>query len=203
MNLISIILQVYNGQTYIKRAIDSVLNQSYGEWELIAVDDGSIDHSASLIEKYKDHTSSIKTFYQIHQNLSAAKNNGIRHAKGDIITFLDSDDEYKKDHLKLRIEYLKSNPDVDFIHGGVEIIGNEFVPDKYDQTRLIHLSFCTIGATFFGRKEIFVNLGGFKLIPYSEDSEFLEALLKITRLKKLISPLTFTIEKFPTASRKW
>ena len=185
MNFISIILPVYNRQNYIERAIDSVFNQSYKEWELIIVDDGSNDSSASLIETYKTQSTRIKTFYQDHQSSSAARNNGIKNSKGDIITFIDSDDEYKENHLELRLDYLNENPEIDFLHGGVEIIGDEFVPDKYDRKKLIHLSDCVIGATFFGKKKVFSELGGFKQIPYSEDSEFLERVVKQYKVKKI------------------
>ena len=188
MNFISIILPVYNRQNYIERAIDSVFNQSYKEWELIIVDDGSNDSSASLIETYKTQSPSIKSFYQNHQSSSAARNNGIKNSKGDIITFIDSDDEYKENHLELRLDYLNENPEIDFLHGGVEIIGDEFVPDKYDRKKLIHLSDCVIGATFFGEKKVFSELGGFKQIPYSEDSEFLERVVKQYKVKKIDFP---------------
>ena len=188
MNFISIILPVYNRQNYIERAVDSVFNQSYKEWELIIVDDGSNDSSASLIETYKTQSTRIKTFYQDHQSSSAARNNGIKNSKGDIITFIDSDDEYKENHLELRLDYLNENPEIDFLHGGVEIIGDEFVPDKYDRKKLIHLSDCVIGATFFGKKKVFSELGGFKQIPYSEDSEFLERVVKQYKVKKIDFP---------------
>ena len=176
--LVSIIVPVYNRQEYIQRAVNSVLNQSYEEWELIIVDDGSKDNTPNLIELYKQHSHRIKTIYQTHQRLPAARNNGIRNSTGNFITFLDSDDEFAKDHLKLRINYIKNNPDIDFIHGGVKIIGNEFVPDKDNPDELIHLSKCTIGATFFAKRDVFINLGGFRDIPYSEDSEFLERVIK-------------------------
>ena len=185
MSLVSIILPVYNRQAYIQRAIDSVINQSYKEWELITIDDGSEDASASVLQSYTAQSPRIRTIYQTHQSLSAARNNGIKNSKGDFITFLDSDDEYKEDHLKLRIDFLNQNPDIDFLHGGVQIVGDEFVPDKYDRTKLIHLSACTIGATFFGRKKVFTQLGGFKQIPYSEDSEFLDRVVKFYKVKEV------------------
>lgn len=181
-------MPVYNRQNYIERAIDSVLNQIYKKWELIIIDDGSKDSTAELIGTYKNYDPRIKTFYQSHQNLSAAKNNGINHSEGEFITFLDSDDEYKREHLKLRIDYFKQNLEIDFLHGGVQVIGNQFVPDKNDRTKLTHLSSCAIGATFFGRREIFLGLGGFKQIAYSEDSEFLDRVVKSYKVKKIDFP---------------
>ena len=190
-------MPVYNRQAYIKRAIDSVLNQSYKEWELITVDDGSHDYSAYLLEIYKANTPKIKVVYQDHKRLPAARNNGIKNSTGKFITFLDSDDEFTANHLELRVDYLTKNPTIDFIHGGVKIIGNEFVPDKDDPEKLIHLSQCTIGATFFGKRNVFIDLGGFKDIKYSEDSEFLERVITNYIVKKVNFPSYIYYREIP------
>ena len=181
-------MPVYNRQDYITRAINSVIAQSYDNWELIAVDDGSRDFSAYLLEIYHTHSSKIKVIFQSHKHLPAARNNGIKNSVGDFITFLDSDDEYKENHLELRTKYFVENPMIDFLHGGVKIIGNEFVPDKNDRNKLIHLSQCAIGATFFGKRIVFEKLDGFKDIEYSEDSEFLERVTKNYLVKKVEFP---------------
>ncbi len=186
--LVSIIMPVYNRQSYLQRAIDSVLTQNYDNWELVTVDDGSHDYSPYLLEIYKAHSPKIKVVYQNHERLPAARNNGIRNSTGSLITFLDSDDEFTKDHLELRVKYLDQNPEIDLLHGGVKIIGNEFVPDKENPQKLIHLSKCIIGATFFGRRKVFIDLNGFKDIPYSEDSEFLERVLENYQIKKIDFP---------------
>ncbi len=186
--LVSIIMPVYNRQSYLQRAIDSVLNQSFDNWELVTVDDGSHDYSPHLLEIYKAYSPKIKVVHQNHKRLPAARNNGIKNSTGSLITFLDSDDKFTKDHLELRVNYLEQNPEIDLLHGGVKIIGNEFVPDKENPKQLIHLSKCIIGATFFGRRKVFINLNGFKDIPYSEDSEFLERVLENYQVKKIDFP---------------
>ncbi|MDY0083265.1 MAG: glycosyltransferase family A protein [Ignavibacteriaceae bacterium] len=186
--LISIIMAVYNREAYIRRAVDSVLNQSYKNWELIAVDDGSKDDSALILESCRKNNSKIKVIYQEHKFLPAARNNGIKNSNGDFITFLDSDDEYTTDQILQRVNYLTEHTDIDLLHGGVKIIGNEYVPDKDDPVKLVHLSECTIGATFFGKRNVFVDLKGFKDIKYSEDSEFLERANKIYKVKKVNFP---------------
>ena len=106
-------------------------------------------------------------------------------SKGKYITFLDSDDEYAKDHLLRRIEYLNNHPEVDMIRGGVDIIGNEYVRDKNNPKRLIHLSECSVGATFFGRRNVFLILNGFRNLEYSEDSDFLERAVKCFHIEKV------------------
>ena len=186
--LVTVIMPVYNRQIYIQRAINSVLNQTYKNWELMAVDDGSQDYSPHLLEIYQANYPKIKVIHQNHKFLPAARNNGIKNSHGDFITFIDSDDEYSNDHIALRLNYFKENPETDFIYGGVKVIGNQFVPDKYNPKKLIHLSKCTIGATFFGKRNVFVEIGGFKDIQYSEDSEFLERVNKNYKVRKVYFP---------------
>jgi glycosyltransferase involved in cell wall biosynthesis len=186
--LVSVVMPVYNRQAYIHRSIDSVLNQSYKNWELITVDDGSNDNSPLLLEMYSANSPKIKVIHQSHNLLPAARNNGIKNSTGDFITFVDSDDEFSNDHIELRVNYLMKHPAIDLIHGGVKIIGSEFVPDKDNPEKLIHLSKCTIGATFFGKRQVFTELSGFKDISYSEDSEFLERVTKKYKVKKVDFP---------------
>lgn len=186
--LVSVIMPVYNRQEYIHRAIDSVLNQTYKNWELIAVNDGSEDYSPQLLEIFSAFSPKIYVVHQNHNFLPAARNNGIKNSSGDFITFLDSDDEFSIDHLTLRVDYLTEHPETDFIHGGIKIIGNEYVPDKDDPKKLIHLSDCIVGATFFGKRRVFTKLDGFKDINYSEDSEFLERVTKHYKVEKVYFP---------------
>lgn len=181
-------MPVYNRQSYIQKAITSVLSQTYNNWELIIVDDGSNDYSPFIAENFVTLSEKVKLILQDHKNLPSAKNNGIRNSSGDFITFLDSDDEYKPDHIELRVKYLLNNTDVDLIHGGIQIIGDEFVPDKDNPDRLIHLSECVIGATFFGRRKVFIDSGGFKDLPYSEDSEFFERIKFSFNIQKVEFP---------------
>ena len=171
---VSVILPVYNRAKYLKRSINSLLNQSYKNWELIGIDDGSQDNSFEVLESYQKTNSNIRIFRQNNMKLPLTRNRGINESSGKFITFLDSDDEYEKDHLLNRIEYMNKHSEVDLIHGGVQIIGNEYVRDKDNPKEFIHLSQCTIGATFFGKRIVFLELNGFKNINYSEDSEFLE-----------------------------
>jgi glycosyltransferase involved in cell wall biosynthesis len=181
-------MPVYNRQKYIERAIESVQNQTYQNWQLVIVDDGSTDLSKPMLEKYNASSAKIKVLYQTHKRLPAARNNGIKNSRGDFITFLDSDDEYSPQHIELRVKCLRENKQIDFIHGGVKIIGNEFVPDKNNPNQMIHLSECTIGATFFGKRKVFTSLAGFKDIRYSEDSEFLERVKKNYKVLKVDFP---------------
>ncbi len=97
MPYFSIILPTYNRACLLPKAIESVLQQTFGDWELIIVDDGSTDDTKAVVEKFQDER--IRYIYQENQERSAARNNGINQAKGSYICFLDSDDYFLKDKL--------------------------------------------------------------------------------------------------------
>jgi glycosyltransferase involved in cell wall biosynthesis len=94
----SIILPTYNRANMIGKAIESVLAQTYMNWELLVVDDGSTDNTKQVVEAYND--SRIGYIYQQNAERSAARNNGIAHAKGQYVCFIDSDDYYLTHHLQ-------------------------------------------------------------------------------------------------------
>ena len=182
---VSVILTVYNRAGYLRRCIDSLLAQSFTNWELISIDDGSVDNSHEILKGYESNHKNIKVARHENIKLPLSRNRGISLSSGKFITFLDSDDEYEKDHLLLRVKYMLEHPEIDLIHGGVDIIGHEYVRDKNEPEKFIHLSMCTVGATFFGKKKVFTGLNGFKNIKYSEDSEFLERAEKKFNVKKI------------------
>lgn len=105
---ISIIIPTYNRLGMVLRALDSVLNQSYNNFEVIVVDDGSTDRTADCISRY--HDSRIRYVYQDHKGVSVARNLGVRQACGDWICFLDSDDVWRRHKLGEQIQFHFSHP---------------------------------------------------------------------------------------------
>ncbi|MCX7797587.1 MAG: glycosyltransferase [Melioribacter sp.] len=186
--IVSIILPTYNRKSFLKRAINSVLNQTFKEWELIIVDDGSTDNSFSLINEYIMNYENIRYLRHSNRKPPLSTNAGILSSVGNFITFLGSDDEYKPEHLELRVNFMKKNPHLDFIHGGVEIIGPPYVKDKNDLSKLIHLSECVIGGTFFAKRYVFFELEGFKDLKYSDDSDFFERAQQKYKIAKVDFP---------------
>lgn len=98
--LISIIVPVYNSQKYIKNCITSILNQTYKEWELILVDDGSKDKSGEICDSFAKDNKNIRAYHKANGGVSSARNVGIKLANGDRVMFLDSDDELEFDTLE-------------------------------------------------------------------------------------------------------
>lgn len=102
----SIVIPTYNRAKLIAKAIDSVLQQTFAAWELIVVDDGSKDNTKHVVEEFGDKR--IKYVYQQNQERSAARNNGIKHATGKYICFVDSDDYYLPQRLQLLHDTIKA-----------------------------------------------------------------------------------------------
>lgn len=109
---ISVIIPTFNRSTTVVRAVDSVLTQSFSSYELIVIDDGSTDETARVLSPYENKIRYIK---QTHSGVSAARNNGISLARGNIITFLDSDDYWLPDKLKVQMDFFRNNQDISIV----------------------------------------------------------------------------------------
>ena len=107
--MFSVIIPVYNGGKFIDNAISSVMSQTYSDYELIIVNDGSIDNTATVLEKYESNPK-ITVISQENGGVSKARNNGISHAKGSHIVFLDADDEWENYHLETMSKLIDKYP---------------------------------------------------------------------------------------------
>ena len=124
--MVSIIIPVYNVKPYLKRCVESVLNQSYTDFETILVDDGSTDGSSAICDEYLERDTRIRVIHKENGGLSDARNAGINAAVGEYILFVDSDDFLDKDALDILTKEIR--PGVDIIIGGYKkIIGNQMV----------------------------------------------------------------------------
>ena len=172
---ISVVIPTFNRIRLVARAIDSVLKQSLNPYEIIVVDDGSDDGTSEMIQnKYK----SIKLIQQQNNGVSAARNNGIKHAKGDWIALLDSDDEWTEKKLENQVDRLIKTPEYDFCHtneiwirNGVRVNQRKkhekyggYIFDKC-------LDICRISpSSVLFRKNILDHVGGFDdQLPVCED----------------------------------
>lgn len=113
-SLVSIIIPAYNAERYIKRALESAINQTYKNIEIIVVDDGSIDETGNIVKSF--HDPRIMYVYQENQWLGAARNNGIRRSKGEYITLLDADDVYLPEKIEKQVEFLQNHPEYKVVY---------------------------------------------------------------------------------------
>ncbi|MDX1699250.1 MAG: glycosyltransferase family A protein [Melioribacteraceae bacterium] len=185
---VSIILPTFNREKYLPRSIESVINQTFKNWELIIVDDGSTDKSSELISNYLERNERIRFIQKQKTGVTISRNLGIKLASGNYLTFLDSDDEYTNDHLENRVRELESDNSIDCLHGGVEIIGDPYVKDKNYPDKKIHINDCIVCATFFGKRKVFLEIGGFNDIPYSAESDFYERAMHSFTFKRVSTP---------------
>ena len=115
--LISVIIPCYNYGAYIKDAIDSIVSQSYENWEVLIVDDGSKDNTAAIVQEYVNQDSRIHYHRQANQGLSAARNTGLSLAKGEYVQLLDADDYLASSKLALHAKVLREHPEVALVFG--------------------------------------------------------------------------------------
>lgn len=116
---VSVIIPTFNCGNYISEAIDSVLKQSFKDFEIVIVDDGSTDNTKSVIDKYKERNYPIKYIYQENKGPVYARNMGILKSSGEYIAFLDSDDVWMPDKLKVQMELFEGYNDVYFVYGDI------------------------------------------------------------------------------------
>lgn len=107
--MISVVIPLYNKEQSIASTLQTVLNQTYQDFEIVIVDDGSTDHSVGEVTKMTDPR--IRLIHQENAGVSAARNRGIEEAKGEYIAFLDADDEWKSDYLKTQYELTQKYPE--------------------------------------------------------------------------------------------
>lgn len=189
--LVSIILCTYNRVHLVKRAIASVLTQSYRNWELIIIDDGSADDTGQVVMPIVKSDPRIIYFYHANQGLARSRNIGITLASGEYATFLDSDDEYRENHLSIRIKAMENKLSPALIYGGIEYVGpleKQYAQDAQRPGKKIHLSKCYASGTFFARTSAFKALKGFRNLPFAEDLDFIRRAhqkgLEIAKVKE-------------------
>lgn len=105
--LVSIITPMFNGERFVGQTIDSVLNQTYPNWEMIVIDDGSKDNGPEVVRNYVLKDSRISLVAQPNGGSAAARNNGIRNARGQYIALLDADDTWNSDFLEQQLNLMK------------------------------------------------------------------------------------------------
>jgi glycosyltransferase involved in cell wall biosynthesis len=182
---ISVLMSVYNTPfRLIKRAIDSVLNQDFQDFELIVIDDGSNNNTHFDLMSYCILNEN-KITYLRHRNCSQAEsiNKGILFSKGEFITIIDGDDEYKSSHLSSCIASIDS---YDLIASTSETIvdheADYYVPDRFDKEKFVHVDDCILFATLFGKKDVFTKVRFSNM--YGADAHFYERAEKEFKVEK-------------------
>jgi glycosyltransferase involved in cell wall biosynthesis len=198
--MFSVVITTYNRAKLVVRALESLLRQSLSDWEAIIVDDGSTDITHEKLLPYLQSEPRLKYLLKTHSGSAPSKNHGIEASSGKFITFLDSDDEYHPSHLATRKDFLLRDPGTRFLHGGVKVLGNQYVPDIYNPSRLINLKYCVIGGTFFIEKETLLSLGGLKDLSLGSDHDLYQrAREKDIKMARIEEPTYFYHRENPNS----
>ena len=124
MPAVSVVMAAYNVAPYIGRAIESVLNQTFGDLELLVVDDGATDGTAAIAEQSASCDARVRVIVQVNAGISAARNHGLRVATSPIIALLDSDDAWEPGYLHAQVAILDAHPHVDVVTGNAWFLGS-------------------------------------------------------------------------------
>ena len=132
--MVSVIVPIYNSEKYLKRCVDSILSQTFSDFELLLVDDGSTDGSGSICDEYSVKDSRVRVFHKENGGVSSARNLGLDNARGEWITFVDSDDYLEKSFLAELSEF----EDVDFVISGGRFInkGRNYAPQSISKMKV-------------------------------------------------------------------
>ncbi|MFA5248273.1 MAG: glycosyltransferase [Patescibacteria group bacterium] len=187
--LVTIIIPVYNGEKYLREAIDSVIEQNYQNWELVIVNDASTDSSGKIAFEYVKKDKRIKlTTHKKNKYRASALNTGIKLAKGKYISFLDADDIYSKDKTDKQVEFLEKNLDIDLVYGNMEIFddnGKKYIQKAIDfkkdpRDTLLEVS----------EKEITPSTSAFSILCYKNEPKGIPGCSVMIR-KKVFENLSF------------
>ncbi len=183
---VSVVTATYNRENLLNICIESVLGQTYKDLEHIIVDDGSQDNTLELVRNYQRKDPRIRYASHSNRRQSLSLNVGIMMAAGDYLCFLDSDDYYLSNHIDSRLAYLEEHSELDFLYGGLKVIGDEYVADANDPSRKIHVDECSGTCSFFAKTNVFRAVGGFRDIVLGNDGDILSRIQeKQFRTKRL------------------
>ncbi|MFL6183180.1 MAG: glycosyltransferase family 2 protein, partial [Actinomycetes bacterium] len=164
--LVSVIIPSYNHAHYLGQAIGSVLSQSYRNFEIIVVDDGSTDETSEVASRYER----VRIVRQENRGLSGARNRGLREAKGEYVVFLDADDKLLPGALEAGLRCFEAHPECAFVSGTSRPIAedgallsqrSDTVVEGDHYLKLLRRNYIGMHATVMYRRSVFDDVGGF------------------------------------------
>ena len=195
---VSVVMSVYNGEKYLRPAIESILNQTFSDFEFIIIDDGSTDESAAIINSYND--ARIRLIQQENKGLTLALNVGLRAARGKYIARMDADDISHPSRLARQLAYLSQHSEVGVLGTAVQIIddsGNASGKSRYPTSHEVirwHLCFNDpiMHPTVMMRRGVVIRAGGYNAdMVTAQDYDLWRRLSNVTRLANMNDVLLF------------
>jgi len=205
-------MSVFNGERFLSAAVDSILDQTFREFEFIIIDDGSSDRSASILDSYQSYDPRVKVYHQQHGGLIKSLNRGCSLAQGRYIARMDSDDIAIKNRLMWQVEFMERHPEVGVLGGAVEWIdaaGRSLQIHRYPtedgQIKSTLLDGCAFWhPTVLLRREVFVWANGYRRVVV--DAEDYDLWLRIADQYQLANleavVLKYRIHPYQVSMRK-
>jgi glycosyltransferase involved in cell wall biosynthesis len=180
---VSVIIPAYNAEAFIGETLASVQGQTFTDWEVVVVDDGSGDRTANIVIQLQSTDPRIRLIHQTNQGVSAARNLGIAQSQGDILAFLDADDQWLPSKLSAHLQQFEANPSLGVSFDRVEFLSQvgeatgQFSTGRLTGIMPQHLlseNPTTTTSSWVVRREVFDQVGRFcPTMNYSEDLEWL------------------------------
>jgi glycosyltransferase involved in cell wall biosynthesis len=190
--IVSVVMAVYNTERFLAQAIDSILKQSFQDFELMIVDDGSTDRSLKIAQQYAAKDDRIQLITQPNQGIPKTRNVLLQAAKAELIAVMDSDDVAFPDRLKQQVEFLQRHPEIvcvgsfqDWIDEAGRLLFNHTEPESNDaiQPLLLGGRTCISNPSAMMRRQALVQIGGYdESLPQVED---LDVFLKLGEIGQL------------------
>ena len=167
---VSVLIPCYNAGDYLAQAVESVLDQTYQDFEIIVVDDGSTDNTASVAGSF----ARVRYVYHAHSGIPVTRNLAVSHARGEFITFLDADDLWDKTKLEKQVAYMDSHPDCQLVYAiARNFFGGESETMTPRQKQLLEANMDNYMASCCIRRSVFETYGGFsENYPCGEDTHW-------------------------------
>ena len=169
--LVSVVIPVFNGERFLREAVQSVLDQTYSTVEIIIVDDGSTDGTATVARSLGE---TVRYLHQANQGPAAARNRGIEHAQGSLIAFADADDLWPAEKLDLQLPYLINDPAIEIVLGRIQQVRlSKTVNGETQAEEFAEPAFSVNLGSAVIRKSVFERVGLFdETMRYSEDVDW-------------------------------
>jgi len=190
---VSVIVPVFNGERFIRKVVENILSQDYPSLEIIMINDGSTDKTEEII---KELPLEIRYLSQKHFGPSAARNRGINEAMGEYIAFLDVDDLWPKENLRMLLKELSQDRDIDVVHGYAQLAHYNPVTDTYEYRGNPAESFpYYIGAALY-RRTAFTKVGLFDpTLHYGEDTDWFTRAKELNVTIKRLEDVTLIVRR--------
>lgn len=200
--LVSIVLPVYNGARYLAESIQSCLDQTYANWELIIVDDASTDDTPAIIAGFAARDSRVRSLrHETNKRLPATLNDGFAQARGAYLTWTSDDNRYRPEALATLVRALDAKPDAAFVYAGYDVIDDDgrYVQTNHAQPPARFIQGYDAVPCFLYRRAVYEELGG-----YADDlflAEDYEYWLRIYATRHTMLPLPDTLYEYRRHAR--